>query len=85
MPGAPAFFCNLRLSFIFRLVNILKPAVMSGNNSVVECNLAKVEVAGSNPVSRSIEPSPLKLQISQKLLKGGNCGFSCRVRLMCGF
>jgi hypothetical protein len=27
---------------------------LSGNNSVVECNLAKVEVAGSNPVSRSI-------------------------------
>ncbi len=26
----------------------------SGNNSVVECNLAKVEVAGSNPVSRSM-------------------------------
>ncbi len=26
-----------------------------GNNSVVECNLAKVEVAGSNPVSRSID------------------------------
>jgi hypothetical protein len=26
----------------------------SGNNSVVECNLAKVEVAGSSPVSRSI-------------------------------
>ncbi len=26
---------------------------MSGNNSAVECNLAKVEVAGSNPVSRS--------------------------------
>ena len=25
-----------------------------GNNSAVECNLAKVEVAGSNPVSRSI-------------------------------
>ncbi len=24
-----------------------------GNNSAVECNLAKVEVAGSNPVSRS--------------------------------
>ena len=24
-----------------------------GSNSVVECNLAKVEVAGSNPVSRS--------------------------------
>ena len=27
----------------------------SGNNSVVECDLAKVEVAGSNPVSRSIK------------------------------
>ncbi len=26
---------------------------MSGNNSAVECDLAKVEVAGSNPVSRS--------------------------------
>lgn len=24
-----------------------------GNNSVVECNLAKVEVVGSNPISRS--------------------------------
>jgi hypothetical protein len=29
------------------------PRLMSGNNSVVECDLAKVEVAGSNPVSRS--------------------------------
>jgi hypothetical protein len=27
---------------------------LSGNNSAVECNLAKVEVAGSNPVSRFI-------------------------------
>ena len=26
---------------------------LGGNNSVVECNLAKVDVAGSNPVSRS--------------------------------
>ena len=25
---------------------------LSGTNSVVECDLAKVEVAGSNPVSR---------------------------------
>ena len=30
---------------------------VSGNNSVVECDLAKVEVAGSNPVSRSIFPT----------------------------
>lgn len=30
------------------------PIALSGNNSAVECNLAKVEVAGSNPVSRSI-------------------------------
>jgi nanoRNase/pAp phosphatase (c-di-AMP/oligoRNAs hydrolase) len=28
-------------------------SALSGNNSAVECNLAKVEVAGSNPVSRS--------------------------------
>ena len=28
--------------------------ILSGSNSVVECDLAKVEVAGSNPVSRSI-------------------------------
>lgn len=31
-------------------------SVASGNNSVVECDLAKVEVAGSNPVSRSKPP-----------------------------
>ena len=30
--------------------NLLVP---SGSNSAVECDLAKVEVAGSNPVSRS--------------------------------
>ncbi len=41
---------------------------MSGNNSVVECNLAKVEVASSNLVSRSIfSLSPLwPRPISQK-------------------
>jgi hypothetical protein len=27
--------------------------LLGGSNSVVECDLAKVEVAGSNPVSRS--------------------------------
>src|SRR5437868_3129178 len=36
---------------------LLRLAIMkrvpSGSNSVVECDLAKVEVAGSNPVSRS--------------------------------
>ena len=31
----------------------------SGSNSVVECDLAKVEVAGSNPVSRSNIFSPV--------------------------
>jgi hypothetical protein len=32
----------------------------SGSNSVVECDLAKVEVAGSNPVSRSrFSPQPM--------------------------
>ena len=28
-------------------------SVLSGSNSVVECDLAKVDVAGSTPVSRS--------------------------------
>jgi hypothetical protein len=32
----------------------------SGNNSVVECDLAKVEVAGSNPVSRSNFPDRVR-------------------------
>ena len=32
----------------------MEMGLLSGNNSVVECDLAKVEVAGSNPVSRSI-------------------------------
>ena len=30
-----------------------KESCRGGNNSVVECDLANVEVAGSNPVSRS--------------------------------
>ena len=33
-------------------------ALPSGSNSVVECDLAKVEVAGSNPVSRSRYSTP---------------------------
>jgi hypothetical protein len=33
--------------------------LLSGSNSAVECDLAKVEVAGSNPVSRSRILSPL--------------------------
>ena len=37
---------------------------------MVECNLAKVDVAGSNPVSRSI-PWRLPAQSSQDLLAGG--------------
>ena len=38
----------------WNLVVYLPETETGGNNSVVECNLAKVEVAGSNPVSRSI-------------------------------
>ena len=37
---------------------------VSGNNSVVECDLAKVEVAGSNPVSRSNLRSRLPTRVS---------------------
>lgn len=36
----------------------LNGLLLCGNNSVVECDLAKVEVAGSNPVSRSNFPPP---------------------------
>ncbi len=38
---------------------VLTSVEPSGNNSVVECDLAKVEVAGSNPVSRSNFLPPL--------------------------
>ena len=42
---------------------------MSGNNSVVECNLAKVEVASSNLVSRSIGNEPkLAMLVSVKVI-----------------
>ena len=52
----------LKNGFLFR--NLLTrqaapayiPGTPRGSNSVVECNLAKVEVAGSNPVSRSKFP-----------------------------
>ena len=40
----------------------------SGNNSVVECNLAKVEVAGSNPVSRSKEFKDLAIMVKSFFL-----------------
>jgi hypothetical protein len=39
--------------------------VASGNNSVVECDLAKVEVAGSNPVSRSTFPHQPASRVSK--------------------
>ena len=45
---------------------------MSGSSSVVECNLAKVDVAGSNPVSRSIlillRAGPLAQLVEQETL-----------------
>ena len=37
---------------MFRLNNITAP--LSGRNSVVECQLPKLDVAGSSPVARSI-------------------------------
>ena len=42
-----ALFATLRTAVVRSAIDA------SGNNSVVECDLAKVEVAGSNPVSRS--------------------------------
>ncbi len=52
-------FMIIDLFFIFALdflpsLFYISNSQLSGNNSAVECNLAKVEVAGSNPVSRSI-------------------------------
>ena len=55
---------NLKEALFYRLRTMLAlerfgiavvrfPLGKGGNNSVVECDLAKVEVAGSNPVSRS--------------------------------
>jgi hypothetical protein len=41
-------------NMVSNLGKVMDPVALSGNNSVVECDLAKVEVAGSNPVSRSI-------------------------------
>ena len=34
------------------MIGLYYKTIRCGNNSAVECNLAKVKVAGSNPVSR---------------------------------
>ena len=46
---------SLLTSMLRESIHLFLPC---GSNSVVECNLAKVEVAGSNPVSRSIFFTP---------------------------
>jgi hypothetical protein len=45
-------------SEIAQVVEVLYNEGTSGSNSAVECDLAKVEVAGSNPVSRSRVSNP---------------------------
>ena len=45
-----AFVVDRQMKVMYKSVS------SSGSNSAVECNLAKVEVAGSNPVSRSKTP-----------------------------
>ena len=45
---------------------------LSGNNSVVECDLAKVEVAGSNPVSRSKIFKGLAERLAPLLFQGAH-------------
>src|SRR5215831_703713 len=47
----------------------IKSILRCGSNSVVECNLAKVEVAGSNPVSR-FRISGLTIQQSSRCGEG---------------
>lgn len=51
--------------------------LLGGNNSVVECDLAKVEVAGSTPVSRST-PSPISLM---DLLSHSSPAFSSTISM----
>ncbi len=46
---------------------------LGGNNSVVECNLAKVEVAGSNPVSRSRNIRSLSERRHSQVAKAAVC------------
>ena len=56
LPGlcfASALFSRMKLTPCFQH-DIILFSLSGGSNSVVECDLAKVEVAGSNPVSRSI-------------------------------
>jgi hypothetical protein len=37
----------------------MKVSLQAGVTQLVECDLAKVDVAGSNPVSRSNHPFPI--------------------------
>ena len=54
-------------------------ASAGGNNSVVECDLAKVEVAGSNPVSRSNLIARVPLHPSSRSIRdAGPCGAAAR-------
>src|SRR5690606_32605394 len=54
LPSAPrARRCSSRLTAPAESANTRISQRDCGNNSVVECNLAKVEVEGSNPFSRS--------------------------------
>jgi hypothetical protein len=50
----------------------------SGNNSVVECDLAKVEVAGSNPVSRSNLRSRFRRRLPAVALGEGGLSLGTR-------
>ena len=48
------FFYSTALFFLTQFKRLARWfTLLSGNNSAVECNLAKVEVASSNLVSRS--------------------------------
>ena len=51
-----------------------------GNNSVVECDLAKVEVAGSNPVSRSNLRARSHAKVACRCLAEAGCFDASRVR-----
>ena len=54
MPATASVWYSMGFGWTDATLPSERHAQAGGNNSVVECDLAKVEVAGSNPVSRSI-------------------------------
>ncbi len=61
MDGRTDWHCFVRLDLL-----VPKGRIVCGRNSVVECQLPKLNVVGSNPIARFFEKS-LRLSITQGL------------------